>query len=99
MSTGTCAGLTSITCTCLSSRFTNDPFVHGETFIKNYNKKNVTRRNLILALTNKPTDDQMHEGINAQRNNPTNLSIKTVLIHCVCTQANSTLDWMRGLGS
>jgi hypothetical protein len=49
-------------------------------------KKNVTRRNLILALTNKPTDDQMHEGINTQketnalRNNPSNLSIKTVLI-------------------
>jgi hypothetical protein len=31
-------------------------------------KENVTRRNVILALTNKSTDDQMHEGINAQRN-------------------------------
>jgi hypothetical protein len=44
-----------------------NPFVHGEAFIKNY-KKNATRRNLILAVTNKPMDDQMHEGINAQRN-------------------------------
>jgi hypothetical protein len=31
----------------------------------------VIRRNLILTLTNKPTDDQMQEGINAQRNPPT----------------------------
>jgi hypothetical protein len=43
-------------------------------------RKKVTRRNLILALPNKPTDDQINEGINAQRNNPTNLSIKTALI-------------------
>jgi hypothetical protein len=63
----------------------------------------VTRRILILALTNRPTDDQMQEIIHGQRNNPTNTSIKTVLIgnkSCtVCTQAHSALDWMRGLSS
>jgi hypothetical protein len=54
------------------------------------------------TYANIPTDDQMHEGINKQRNNPTNISIKTLLkysIHHVSIQAHSTLDWMRGLGS
>jgi hypothetical protein len=54
------------------------------------------------TYANIPTDDQMYEGINKQRNNPTNISIKTLLkysIHPVSIQAHSTLDWMRGLGS
>jgi hypothetical protein len=60
----------------------------------------VTRRTLILALTNKITDNQIHEGINALRNNPSNLSVKTQYsINRVYTQAYSALDWMRGLGS
>jgi hypothetical protein len=46
------------------------------------NHKKIIRRNLTLALTNKPADDQMHKTTetNALSNNPTNFSIKTVLI-------------------
>jgi hypothetical protein len=66
---------------CLSYRFTNNPFVHGGEFIKNRVKKYVTR-SLMLVLTKKLTDVQMLEWINAPRNNPTSLSIKTVFMFC-----------------
>jgi hypothetical protein len=67
MSTGSCARFTTITFTYLSSRVMNNPFVHGEAFIKKYKKKKKCNK----KESNTHTNEQTHRWLNAQSNKHT----------------------------